>query len=182
MHPTCTSMLTFSTDEWNLDFSISDDHDRILYVVSSSGVLPTRTAVEAHRPDGNTEMLSIITWNGSGSDKIWLGGSEINAEELLRKRRFSSSRVFIGPDNHTYKWKIQTPSLWLKRTDTSNELARYHERNRGITSPAHPPRLQISSELLAHMLDYIVVTFIYVQMLSLRARRRQRNRAWMRWT
>ncbi|KIO04604.1 hypothetical protein M404DRAFT_1000464 [Pisolithus tinctorius Marx 270] len=44
-------------------------------------------------------------------------------------------------------------------------LTKYHKRNLGIRKPSHPPYLEIS-ESLRHMLDHVVVTFIYAEMLS----------------
>ncbi|KAI6098529.1 hypothetical protein F5141DRAFT_1146230 [Pisolithus sp. B1] len=55
---------------------------------------------------------------------------------------------------------------WLKRDgDKHDRLAKYHQRKLGIRKPSHPPYLEIS-ESLRHMLDHVVMTFIYAEMLS----------------
>ncbi|KAI6097453.1 hypothetical protein F5141DRAFT_1148541 [Pisolithus sp. B1] len=56
--------------------------------------------------------------------------------------------------------------IGLKRDgDKHDRLAKYHQRKLGIRKPSHPPYLEIS-ESLRHMLDHVVMTFIYAEMLS----------------
>lgn len=41
-------------------------------------------------------------------------------------------------------------------------LVKFHTRNFGIRKPSHPPFLEIAPEV-AHMLDHIIVTYIYME-------------------
>ncbi|KAF8548306.1 hypothetical protein OG21DRAFT_1423294, partial [Imleria badia] len=41
-------------------------------------------------------------------------------------------------------------------------LVKFHTRNLGIRKPSHPPFLEIAPEV-AHMLDHIIVTYIYME-------------------
>lgn len=41
-------------------------------------------------------------------------------------------------------------------------LVKFHKRNLGIRKPSHPPFLEVAQEVM-HMLDYIIVTYIYME-------------------
>ncbi|KIM57985.1 hypothetical protein SCLCIDRAFT_1219044 [Scleroderma citrinum Foug A] len=165
--------LTFSND--CLDAcDILGDHGRTLYRVSTNGFPPQATITKVNGPNDNTEVLGAINW---GSNTILFKGNEMYADDLFRKRCFSKDRSFVGPDGHTYKWKIQNPNCSLKRQDTGEELARYNRQHRDFRSPAHPPHLQVSL-LSGDLLDLVVVTFIYAKHSSNRV---QQRRWWRRY-
>ncbi|KIJ07880.1 hypothetical protein PAXINDRAFT_60208, partial [Paxillus involutus ATCC 200175] len=110
--------------------------------------------------------LAVISWHVFQSDEIRFGGQVIKADDMLTWRWFSSTRHFIGPDGRAYKWKLRSSNLnCLQHEDSQDELAKYHNRNLGIRSPSHPPYLEISPSV-THILDYIIVTFVYIETLS----------------
>ncbi|KAI6124180.1 hypothetical protein EDD16DRAFT_575371 [Pisolithus croceorrhizus] len=162
--------LTFSTDHYQ-NTSTADEYGRTLYIVSTCGFLNRKTTVhKVNSTPGSSNYLmklAAIKCGLFGSDKIWFRGRRIQADRLMAMRGvLSSSRCFVGPDNRTYKWKIYRSNCWLKRDgDKHDQLAKYHQRNLGIRKPSHPPYLEIS-ESLRHMLDHVVMTFIYAEMLS----------------
>ena len=56
-------------------------------------------------------------------------------------------------------------SLHQLKSETKHDrvrLVKFHNRNLGIRKPSHPPFLEVAQEV-AHMLDYIVVTYIYME-------------------
>ena len=66
--------------------------------------------------------------------------------------------------------------IQLARNDeTRMELARYHRATLGIIGPKRKPYLDIHPEVV-HMLDMIVVTFVYIEKLHMdKERAAQRN-------
>ncbi|KAI6111311.1 hypothetical protein F5141DRAFT_1113891 [Pisolithus sp. B1] len=60
-----------------------------------------------------------------------------------------------------------TRSLQLEEQGTNLQLVKYHRRNVGIMSPSHPPYLEISPSVY-HILDLVLVTFIYAERISKR--------------
>lgn len=56
-------------------------------------------------------------------------------------------------------------SLHQLKSETKHDrvrLVKFHNRNLGIRKPSHPPFLEVAQEV-AHMLDYIIVTYIYME-------------------
>ncbi|KAL4065108.1 hypothetical protein J3A83DRAFT_4375596 [Scleroderma citrinum] len=148
--------LIFSTNNY-LNTVISDEYRHKLYTVSTSGVFGSKTTVKRHGRLGGSHVIGTIKWHTFRNTKIWLraANSEVAAKSLLRSKLFSSSRVFTGPD----------VGPQLKAEGSSTRLVKYHKRNLGILSPSHAPYLEVSHSV-SHMLDYVVVTFIYAEKLS----------------
>ncbi|KAG6330515.1 hypothetical protein ID866_8575 [Astraeus odoratus] len=159
--------LIFSTSNY-LDAAISDEHGRKLYTISTPGIFGRKTTIRKHGHKGEGDVIGVITWHAFKNTRIWLQATdcEVDAKSLLKQKVFSESGTFTGPDGQTYKWKLRATNCSLKAVDSGVELARYHGRNFGIMSPSHAPYLEVSSSA-AHMLDYIVITFIYAEKLIL---------------
>jgi hypothetical protein len=76
-------------------------------------------------------------------------------------------RTFTGPDDCPYRWDMGIDALVLSRDDESRtEVARYHRSTLGIIGPKRKPRLEVNPDV-EHMLDLIVLTFVYVQKIRL---------------
>ncbi|KAI6156350.1 hypothetical protein EDD17DRAFT_1051861 [Pisolithus thermaeus] len=157
--------LSFSTNDY-LNTVIRDERGRRLYSISSAG-LHSKITIIKHGPQGDDDVIGIITWRLFRGARIWLKatGVEVAGNSLLKPKWFSS-RTFTGPDGKTYSWNLQSTNCRLKEERSGVELAKYHKRNRGIMSPSHAPYLEVSPSL-SHMLDYVVVTFVYAEKLSL---------------
>lgn len=54
------------------------------------------------------------------------------------------------------------------------ELVRFHKKNLGILKESHPAYLNVSPKVVA-MLDYVILTFVYVESLRREREGRRRN-------
>ena len=62
----------------------------------------------------------------------------------------------------------------MKIAESYDELVRFHKKNLGITKPLHPAYLDVSASVL-HMLDHIILTFIYAEWLRQEGNGRKRS-------
>ncbi|KAH7908311.1 hypothetical protein BJ138DRAFT_1013027, partial [Hygrophoropsis aurantiaca] len=77
-------------------------------------------------------------------------------------------RTFNGPDGKSYMWSLGkwVPILYLN--DGSDKvIARFHRSNMGIIGKQRSACLEISPEG-EHMVDIIIITFIYIEKLRRR--------------
>lgn len=121
--------------------------------------------------------------------KIWFLGmvcTYILSGDSGPMRAVRSKRTFTGPDGRSYRWemlyseevvsagrvKVVRPSaeyffLQLTRNDGSNtEVARYHRASLGLMGPKQKSYLDIDPDV-THMLDLIILTFVYVEKLRM---------------
>ncbi|KAI6037224.1 hypothetical protein PISMIDRAFT_690497 [Pisolithus microcarpus 441] len=152
--------LSFSSNEY-LNTVIHDEDGRQLYSLSSLGLLRSKATVTKHGPQGDDDVIGIITWHLFRDAKIWLKATG----SLLKLKWFSFSRTFTGPGGKVYSWNLGTTNCRLEAKGSGVEVAKYHQRNLGIMSPPHAPYLEISPSV-SHMLGCIVITFVYAVKLS----------------
>ncbi|KAI6037146.1 hypothetical protein BKA83DRAFT_4172375 [Pisolithus microcarpus] len=163
--------LTFSTNNY-LNSVLCDEQGQQLYTISTSGLFNSKTTVTKHDQRRGDNIIGVITWRTYRDTTMWLEatGSEVAAKSLLQSKLFSSSRTFNAPDGKAYVWNLRKTIRLLdelKVQGTSLQLVKYHRRNVGIMSPSHPPYLEISPSVY-HILDLVLVTFIYVERISKR--------------
>ncbi|KAI6110892.1 hypothetical protein EDD16DRAFT_1225567 [Pisolithus croceorrhizus] len=160
--------LTFSTKTY-LNSVLSDEQGQQLYTISTTGLLNSKTTITKHDQRGENDIIGVITWRTYRDTTIWLKatGSEVAAKSLLHSELFSSRRTFTAPDGKAYVWNLWRTNCTLEEQGTSLQLVKYHRRNVGIMSPSHPQYLEISPSVY-HMLDLVVVTFIYAERISRR--------------
>ncbi|KAL4075261.1 hypothetical protein V8B97DRAFT_1915875 [Scleroderma yunnanense] len=166
--------LIFSTNNY-LNTVISDEYRHKLYTVSTSGVFGSKTTVKRHGRLGGSHVIGTIKWHTFRNTKIWLraANSEVAAKSLLRSKLFSSMShrsqhpqdKLFGMIDSLDSLALLTVGPQLKAEGSSTRLVKYHKRNLGILSPSHAPYLEVSHSV-SHMLDYVVVTFIYAEKLS----------------
>ncbi|KAI6109087.1 hypothetical protein EDD16DRAFT_1710556 [Pisolithus croceorrhizus] len=158
--------LTFSTNNY-LNSVLSNDQGQQLYTISTSGCFNSKTTITKHGQCGDDDIIGVITWHTFEDTTLWLKatGSEVAAKSLLQSKLFSSNRTFTAPDGKTYVWNIRKTNCTLKVKGTNLQLVKYHKRNMGIMSPSHPPYLEISPSVY-HILDVLLVTFIYAEKMS----------------
>ncbi|KIM52760.1 hypothetical protein SCLCIDRAFT_140489, partial [Scleroderma citrinum Foug A] len=70
-------------------------------------------------------------------------------------------RTFTAPDGRSYKWVIDFSIVRV-----SMPVARSHRRSYGIIGSKQDPYLEIHPDL-AHILDTVILTFIYVEKLRM---------------
>ncbi|KAI6109105.1 hypothetical protein EV401DRAFT_1891585 [Pisolithus croceorrhizus] len=156
--------LSFSTNDY-LNTVIHDEDGRQLYSISSPELLHSQITITEHGPQGGDDVIGIITWHPFRGPNIWLRatGVEVAGNSLLKPKR--SSLVPSVAHSLLRPFSRQRTNCRLTEEGSGDELAKYHKRNLGIMSPSHAPYLEVSPSL-SHLLDYVVVTFVYAQKLS----------------
>ncbi|KIJ58383.1 hypothetical protein HYDPIDRAFT_141546 [Hydnomerulius pinastri MD-312] len=160
--------LIFSTSN-HMNTDISNEQGHKLYSISTPRAKKQVTTVTKYPQSSHTtmqrgEVMGIIEWDRRKKTVIRFNGQEVDADTMLEARRWSSSgRYFTGPDRLPYKWKLGQRYCW--RAEGSNvELAKFHKKNLGFLKPSHSPYLNVSSAV-THMVDHIVITYIYAEAL-----------------
>jgi len=106
------------------------------------------------------------------------GGEEYETGHFFSKKAlgfFGRDRVFIGPDGLEYQWSLGIRVPELVRLDSAKTpIARFHRRRIGILKKKRLASLEIFPEG-THMLDLIIITFVYVQKIRNDAERRART-------
>ncbi|KAG2365611.1 hypothetical protein BDR07DRAFT_1607358 [Suillus spraguei] len=112
------------------------------------------------------DVLGEIEWHTFGSSKFRSGGTEVKTGKFIPKKCLRGrKRVFIGPDKRPYRWDLESKVVILSRDDGFRmEVARFHRASLGITERKHKAMLEVSPEV-AHMMDTVIMTFIYVEKL-----------------
>ncbi|KAF9228914.1 hypothetical protein BS17DRAFT_805624 [Gyrodon lividus] len=160
--------LTYSTSNY-LNTDISDEQGHKLYTISTPhGVNQVTTITKYHWTGQNKnsvpETMGVIEWHMLKKTLIRFNGRAVEADTMLVKRSWNTGRYFIGPDERSYKWKLGATYCWLKPAESDFELARFHKKNLGIMKESHPPYLDVSSRAV-HMMDHIVLTYVYAEKL-----------------
>ncbi|KAG2125300.1 hypothetical protein BD769DRAFT_1358381 [Suillus cothurnatus] len=155
---------------------ITNEQGHVLYSTSTSFSFgPRVTVVKKHVPNEfiigrveSSEILANIHWHTFSSFQL----SSSMAGSTWRQRNtygpfscfntFYRRRVFRGPDGQLYKWKIGPRECILMLDDM--EVARHHPLNLGFKKAEHQAYLEIF-EPVEHMVDLVVLTFIYVEKL-----------------
>ncbi|KAI0034583.1 hypothetical protein K488DRAFT_69057 [Vararia minispora EC-137] len=155
-----------------IDGGLVDDHSRELYHVSSERtdkttvrkLLVVEGSLPAHVP------IAVIEWNAVGPDRIQLGnGSLDDVKHWLGKGgRFPSSRSFVAGQQR-YEWH-RDGSHWVLENTEGAQVAQSHNRSFGETP--HSAYLDVNNDAVAD-LDLIVVSYVYLKILSKRKRERR---------
>ncbi|KAF8547443.1 hypothetical protein OG21DRAFT_1490234 [Imleria badia] len=114
------------------------------------------------------EVIGEIEWHLIGSSTFRLSGQEMQSNDFLPSHGIlGRKRTFTGPDGCAYRWDMVLEAVVLSRDDRSRtEVARYHRGSLGIVGPKRKPRLEIDPDV-EHMLDLIVLTFVYVEKIRM---------------
>ncbi|KAG1818737.1 uncharacterized protein BJ212DRAFT_107875 [Suillus subaureus] len=150
---------------------ITNEQGHVLYSTSTSFSFGTReTVVKKHVPNEfnigrveSSEILAKIEWHTFTSTVIEYAGMNLATSQFIpTKGILGRRRVFRGPDGHLYKWKIGPRECILMLGAT--EVARHHPLNLGFKKAGHEAYLEVFSPV-EHMVDLVVLTFIYVEKL-----------------
>jgi len=167
--------LIFSTTDYK-NTNISDEQGNVLYNVSTPSGFMTRkvTTIRKYGRDGQGESMGIIEWPRLIEEGLFrFDGKVIPISAMFEKRMWSSGLYFVGPDQHSYKWKVY-PRCWMKPAESNVELVRFHRKNMGIMKPSHPAYLDVSPGVVS-MLDFIILTFVYAEWKHQERERRRRR-------
>ncbi|KAG1885234.1 hypothetical protein F4604DRAFT_1730553 [Suillus subluteus] len=179
-------LLTFSTENVR-NTVITNEQGQIIYKTETPFKLVgvRTTTIQKIKPNDDQshmqdqfDVLGEIEWHKFTSSKFRYDGTEVEAKQFIpRKGLLGRKRVFIGPDSCPYRWDLKFKVVVLSRDDASRtEVARFHRATLGIVGRKRKAMLQVSPEV-AHMMDTIIMTFIYVEKLRKDKERASRNAA-----
>ncbi|KAJ3529186.1 hypothetical protein NMY22_g9105 [Coprinellus aureogranulatus] len=177
----------FPADPHNADYC--NPEGQVVYQVLSSfrilhrrratidKVIPTHTGGAPNQLEriGEVEFHffnpSIVTFNNASQ----------TVDQLFRKSLtllgLGSNRIFTGPDGKEYRWKLgNTRPVLYTNDDTNTEVAKFHPADLLTTLSGQPVTLEIFPPG-EHMMDFIIVTFVYIEKLRRDRRRSRRRRA-----
>ncbi|KAG2070042.1 hypothetical protein BDR04DRAFT_658586 [Suillus decipiens] len=157
---------------------ITNEQGQIIYKISTPFRLVgvRTTTIRKIKPNDSDDLyythdqfyvLGEIEWHKSASSKFRSGGTEVETNDFIQKRGLLGRKhVFIGPDKCSYRWDLKSKVVVLSRDDASRmEVARLHTATLGIMGRKRKAMwLEVSPEV-AHMMDTIIITFIYVEKL-----------------
>ncbi|KAF8352171.1 hypothetical protein F5887DRAFT_1068518 [Amanita rubescens] len=122
--------------------------------------------------------LAEIKFNKITSSVMRYRGEEFKTSEFFTKKElgwFGRHRAFTGPDGLEYKWILGFRVPELVRQDVARTpVARFHRRRLGVFGKARQASLEIFPEGM-HMVDLILVTFVYAQKIRNDAERASRR-------
>ncbi|KAF9232115.1 hypothetical protein BU15DRAFT_81582 [Melanogaster broomeanus] len=124
----------------------------------------------------NFDVMGEIEWRLFGSSTFRINGQEMQTSDFLPRHGITGrKRTFTGPDGLPYRWDMLFDVVVLSRDDGSRtEVARYHRGTLGIIGPKKKPHLDVDPDVM-HMLDLIILTFVYVEKLRKDKERAARN-------
>jgi len=150
-----------------MNTDISDERGFVYYTISTPSAFKKVTTITKYRwscQNGVPETMGTIEWHRLKETVFRFNGQVIPANMMLGKRPWNTGRYFVGPDQRTYKWKLESTHCWMKSTEPNVELVRFHKKNLGIFTESHPAYLDVSPNVVP-MLDHVILTFIYVESL-----------------
>ncbi|KAN0078103.1 hypothetical protein V8E55_010160 [Tylopilus felleus] len=114
------------------------------------------------------DVIGEIEWRLIGSSTFRLNGQEMQSNTFLPSHGIlARKRTFSGPDGRRYRWDMVFDAVVLSRDDKSRtEVARYHRGSLGIVGRKRQPQLEVDPGV-EHMLDLIVLTFVYVEKIRM---------------
>ncbi|KIJ70601.1 hypothetical protein HYDPIDRAFT_105340 [Hydnomerulius pinastri MD-312] len=114
------------------------------------------------------EVMGEIEWHMLDSSKFRFNGKEMETKQFIPRHGWRGrKRTFTGPDGRPYRWDLQYRVVVLSLDDGSRtEVARSHRRSFGIIGAKRDPCLEVHPDAM-HMLDMVVLTFIYVEKIRM---------------
>ncbi|KAI5989972.1 hypothetical protein EDD15DRAFT_2283066 [Pisolithus albus] len=163
--------------------TMTNEDGQVLYKTSTPLRFGVRTTtlykvVPNADPDDMQDHLKAIgeiEWHAMGPSILRLHGQEMTTDTFIPRHGIRGrKRTFKGPDGFPYRWDMDFKFVRLSRNDaTRQELARFHRRRLGIIGSKRDPFLDVDPSLM-HMLDMVVLTFVYVEKLRMDKERRSR--------
>ncbi|KAH0835495.1 hypothetical protein J3R83DRAFT_9163 [Lanmaoa asiatica] len=178
---------TVFKDENGLPLYKSDTPFRLLGARTTVICRHTTRTSNNSEMDGPVEVVGCITWHCFGPSIFTIGGRELESNVFLPSHGFfGRKRTFTGPDGRQYRWDMHSrdvvvgANVWfrldrvisfvvsqLSLDDASRtEIVRYHRGTCGIIRRGRSAYLEIAPQA-EHMLDLVILTFIYVEKLRM---------------
>jgi len=177
-------LLTLSSESVR-NTTFTNESGQVLYKTSHPFKLGTMGTTTIQKIVPNTDPLDMrdkfdamgeIEWRLFGSSTFRTKGEEMQSNHFIPRHGITGrKRTFTGPDGLPYRWDMLFDVVVLSRDDGSkSEVARYHRGSFGIIGPRKKPCLDVDPDV-THMLDLIVLTFVYVEKLRMDKERAARN-------
>jgi len=161
----------------------SNEYGQALFVSDTPFRFGMRTTtINQHRAGPGTSgyfaEVGQIDWHCWGSSIFKIGGKELESNVFLpRHGLFGKKRTFTGPDGRHYRWDMHNRVVVLSLDDNSRtEIARYHRATLGIIGKKRKACLEVAPEA-EHMLDLVILSFIYVEKLRMDKETRRKRAA-----
>ncbi|KAF8493578.1 hypothetical protein JB92DRAFT_2998586 [Gautieria morchelliformis] len=100
---------------------------------------------KSEKPTVHTELATVF-YIDAGTTRVRFGDheTELGLDAFLRRRHpHSNSRIFVGADGVTYKWRMDGKNLELLNTATHKLIARSQPRRSKSPFPVSFPRLSM---------------------------------------
>ncbi|KAH7921062.1 hypothetical protein BV22DRAFT_756907 [Leucogyrophana mollusca] len=151
---------------------MTNEQGQAVYMTNTPSKMGSRTTtVSKIRPnekksDMRDEFDSIaeIEWHFFASSIFRMNGKEVRTKDFIPSGGLQGRRrTFTGPDGKSYKWVLNFTSVSLELADGSQKNLASFQRA-GAFGQKSGAVLEVSP-LVAHMLDLVIITFIYVEKL-----------------
>ncbi|KAM6502719.1 hypothetical protein JOM56_002696 [Amanita muscaria] len=175
------------TNRSHLNSAYVNDSGQVMYKVETPNKYFNRVATIKRVLPGDLYSSSEAAGTSSSEDEatndndpiafnpvvpaiLRFGGQEHESTQFFTKKAFGwygSTRAFTGPDGIEYEWILKREVSELVRVDSERDttrIAQYQRRQLGVFSKPRPASLEIFSKGM-HMIDLIVITFVYIQKL-----------------
>ncbi|KIK42580.1 hypothetical protein CY34DRAFT_804828 [Suillus luteus UH-Slu-Lm8-n1] len=151
----------------------TNEQGQILYKTNTPfGFFKSTTTIQK-----GSEVIAEIEWHSWSSSKLRFNGTEVEAEKFITFGGYLNQKfVFTGPDGRSYRWDQHHNLVLSRNEEVRTEVARYHRATLGIIGKKRKATLEVSPEV-AHMMDTIIITFIYIEKLRGEKERRSHNMA-----
>ncbi|KAF9009728.1 hypothetical protein BDQ17DRAFT_1235777 [Cyathus striatus] len=165
-----------SSDQLNSSYSTDEGHT-IYRVKTPLKVIHLTSTIERAIPNIQQNsvgpetfgFLAEVGFHDITPSRIRYRGQESSVNDFFGKKLdwtgFGSYHVFTGPDGKEYYWKLGTTAeVLFLNDDSKTPVAHFHHKHYGIFRKKRPASLEIfpAGE---HMMDLILVTFIYIEKL-----------------
>ncbi|KAI5986748.1 hypothetical protein F5J12DRAFT_868060 [Pisolithus orientalis] len=150
---------------------MTNENGQVLYKTSTPFCFGTRMTtlykvVPNSDPDDmwdHLEVIGEIEWRFSGPSVMRLHGQEMMTDTFIPRHGIRGRKcMFMGPDDLPYRWDMGFRIVRLSCNDTTcQELAWSHRQGLSIIGPKRGPSLDVDPSLM-HMLDMVILTFIFV--------------------
>ncbi|KAH7890147.1 hypothetical protein F5I97DRAFT_643065 [Phlebopus sp. FC_14] len=164
-----------------LNMDLSDGQGHKIYTVSTPRPIDKKrvTTVTKHAPDagsGADKIVGTIEWHKAKVTMVQVHGKAFASDKMFTQRQWSSWRHFTAPDGRSYKWTVENNHYRLQHEFSDAKLASFHKRRFAfMTQRFRPPSYLEVAVSAEHMMDHVLITFLYVQSLPQERRREQKT-------
>ncbi|KAF8162645.1 hypothetical protein B0H34DRAFT_692352 [Crassisporium funariophilum] len=159
----------YCTEEGQAIYKVDGSGNLATYQINVRRIIPA--TIDPYGDDLDEALrdsfahLATIDYRTFHSTRIRYADRDLPTGEWFKKKGWGwhgRNRIFEGPDGREYTWKMFSAVCKLFVNDaTQTPVACFH-RSKGLFNNARPASLEILAEG-EHMVDLIVVTFLYME-------------------